>query len=188
MRVSQEKAAENRELIVDTASRLFREKGFDGVGVDAIMQGAGLTHGGFYRHFGSKDDLAAEALARALERSVERQAQYSDLSALVSGYLSEGHCADRGNGCAVAALGGDTARQGDAVRRGITAHVHGQIDRFVGLLRGGSKARRRRRAIATLAGMVGGMVLARAVADEALAKEILATVREELAEGLEGAQ
>src|SRR6266446_253236 len=69
MRVSREKAAKNRERIVETASRMFREHGFDGVGIDAIMQGAGLTHGGFYGHFGSKDDLAAEAVARALELS-----------------------------------------------------------------------------------------------------------------------
>ena len=62
MRVSREKAAENREKIVEVAARLFRERGFDGVGVDAIMKEAGLTHGGFYGHFGSKDDLAAEAL------------------------------------------------------------------------------------------------------------------------------
>src|SRR6266850_2938125 len=107
MRVSRDKAAENRERIVDTASRLFREKGFEGVGVDAIMNGAGLTHGGFYGHFGSKDDLAAEAVARALERSVEKQSRYTNLSDLISGYLSERHCADRANGCAVAALGAD---------------------------------------------------------------------------------
>ena len=71
MRVTREKAAENRERIVDTASRLFREKGFDGVGLDAIMKDAGLTHGGFYGHFGSKDDLAAEAVTRALELSMK---------------------------------------------------------------------------------------------------------------------
>src|SRR3981081_2139729 len=69
MRVSREKAAENRERIVETAARLFRENGFDGVGGDAIMKGAGLTHGGFYGHFASNDDLAAEAVTRALERN-----------------------------------------------------------------------------------------------------------------------
>ena len=67
MRVSREKAAENRERIVDTAARLFRETGFDGVGVDEIMNGAGLTHGGFYGHFGSMEDLATEAVLRALQ-------------------------------------------------------------------------------------------------------------------------
>src|SRR6202011_3642660 len=105
MRVSREKAIENRERIVETASRLFREKGFDGVGVDAIMSGAGLTHGGFYGHFGSKDDLAAEAVVRALERSAEKLGRHANLTELISEYLSERHCADRASGCAIAALG-----------------------------------------------------------------------------------
>jgi AcrR family transcriptional regulator len=83
MRVTREKAAENRERIVETAARLFREYGFDGVGVDAIMKGAGLTHVGFYGHFASKDDLAAEAVTRALEWSADKESCFTDLSALV---------------------------------------------------------------------------------------------------------
>src|SRR5215831_8850272 len=105
MRVSREKAAESRERILDTASRLFRERGFDGVGLDAIMKAAGLTHGGFYGHFASKDDLAAEAVTRALEQSAAKQSCFTDLGDLVSDYLSEQHHADRSNGCALAALG-----------------------------------------------------------------------------------
>src|SRR5260370_119929 len=146
MRVSRDKAAENRERIVDTASRLFREKGFEGVGVDAIMNGAGLTHGGFYGHFDSKDDLAAEAVTSALERSAEKQSRYTNLTDLVSEYLSEAHSADRANGCAVAALGADLARQRDDVRRGLTAYVRGRLDRFTRLLGTGPAARRRKRA------------------------------------------
>ena len=75
MRVSRQMAAENRERIVDTAARLFREKGFNGL--DEIMNGAGLTHGGFYGHFGSKEDLAAEAVLRALRRSAERKSRFT---------------------------------------------------------------------------------------------------------------
>ena len=182
MRVTRDKAAENRERIVDAASRLFREKGFDGVGVDAIMNGAGLTHGGFYGHFGSKDDLAAEAVARALERSVEEQSRYTNLTDLVSEYLSERHRADRANGCAIAALGDEMARQRDGVRRGLTEHVRWQLDRFTRLLRTGSAARRRKRAIATLAGMIGALTLARAVDDPALSKEILVVARKAFGE------
>jgi TetR/AcrR family transcriptional repressor of nem operon len=182
MRVSRAKAVENRERIVDTASRLFREKGFDGVGVDAIMHGAGLTHGGFYGHFGSKEDLAAEAVARALERSFQKQSRHTSLSDLVSNYLSERHCADRANGCAMAALGADVARQRDGVRRGLTEHVRGQLGRLTRLLGNGPAARRRKRAIATLAGMVGALTLARAVDDPALSKEILAAARNALGE------
>jgi TetR/AcrR family transcriptional repressor of nem operon len=178
MRVSRERAAENRQRIVETASRMFREHGFDGVGVDAIMNGAGLTHGGFYGHFRSKDDLAAEAMTRALERSVEKQRRYTKLNDLVSGYLSGRHRADRARGCAIAALGADIARQGEGVRGASTAYVRGQLDRFACLLRNGTAASRRRRAITTLAGMVGALTLARAVDDPALSEEILAVARD----------
>src|SRR5205807_1407718 len=162
MRVSRQKAAENRERIVDTASRLFREKGLDGVGLDAIMKAAGLTHGGFYGHFASKHDLAAEAVTRALERSAEKQSRFTDLGDVVSDYLSEQHCTDRANGCALAALGADMARQDEGIRRGPTAYVRTQLDRFGQLLRGGTTASRRKRAIAMLAGLVGALTLARA--------------------------
>jgi TetR/AcrR family transcriptional repressor of nem operon len=128
MRVSREKVAENRVRIVETASRLFREGGFEGVGVDAIMNAAGLM-------------LAAEAVTRALERSVEKQSRYANLSDLVLEYLSERHCADRANGCAIAALGADMARQRGTVRRGLTAHVRAQLDHFSRLLRNGPAAK-----------------------------------------------
>jgi TetR/AcrR family transcriptional repressor of nem operon len=178
MRVSREQAAENRQRIVQTAARMFREHGFDGVGVDAIMNGAGLTHGGFYGHFRSKDDLAAEAVTRALARGVEKQSRYTKLNDLVSGYLSERHRDDRANGCAIAALGADIVRQGEGVRGALTTYVREQIDRFTSLLRNGAAASRRRRAITTLAGMVGALTLARAVDDPALSEEILTVARE----------
>ncbi len=179
MRVSREKAAENRERIVETAARLFRENGFDGVGIDAIMKEAGLTHGGFYGHFASKDDLAAEAVTRAFERSAEQQSRYSDLGDLVADYLSERHRADRANGCAVVALGADMVRHGAGVRRGLTAYLRAQMDRLARLVTDGTAARRRKRAIATLAGIVGALTLARAVDDAALSREILAAARDE---------
>ena len=104
MRVTREKAAESRARIVETASRLFREKGFDGVGLDAIMKEAGLTHGGFYGHFTCKEDLAAEAVAHALEKSAELQRQHTNVDDFVCDHLSESHFADRANGCALVAL------------------------------------------------------------------------------------
>jgi TetR/AcrR family transcriptional regulator, transcriptional repressor for nem operon len=167
----------NREAIVATAARLFRENGFDGVGLDAIMESAGLTHGGFYRHFRSKDDLAAEAVAHGLATSAGRQAALPSLKALVSSYLSPEHRANRGNGCMIAALGCDMTRQGKEVRRALTADVRAQIDRLAGWTDGPNAVARRRRAIATLAGMVGALILARAVGDAALSDEILAAGR-----------
>ena len=188
MRVSREQAAENRRRIVETASRMFRENGFDGVGVDAIMKGAGLTHGGFYGHFRSKDDLAAEAVTRALERSTERQSRFTDLRDLVSDYLSERHRANRADGCAIVALGDEMVRQGEGMRRGVTAHVRAQLDRFSHLLKGGTAASRRKRAIATLAGMIGALMLARAVEDPALSDEILTAARDAFGEGRPSSQ
>src|ERR1700754_5175376 len=117
MRVSRAQPAENRERILDVASRLFREKGLDGIGVADLMKGAGLTHGGFYGHFKSKDDLAAQAAKRALSHSNATWTEIIETSKgdpfvqVVKGYLSEGHRDRLGNGCAFAALGADAARQ-----------------------------------------------------------------------------
>src|SRR5260370_22815962 len=141
------------------------------------MNGAGLTHGGFYGHFGSKDDLAAEAVARALECSVEKQSRYTNLTDLVSEYLSERHCADRANGCAIAALGADVARRHDGVRRGLTEHVRGHLARLARIIKNGPAKRRRKHAMATLAGLEGALTLAPSVDDPALSKEILAAAR-----------
>ena len=177
MRVTREKAAENRARIVATAARLFREKGFDGVGLDAIMKEAGLTHGGFYGHFSSKEDLAAEAVTRAVEQGARWQSRYTNVADFVSDYLSESHFADRANGCVLAALGGDVARRGEGVRSGVTSYVRTALEWLAGLCRG-TPAARRRRAITTLAGVVGAMTLARAVEDPVLSDEILSTARQ----------
>ena len=178
MRVSRQKAAENRRRIVEAAARLFRDDGFDGVGVDAIMKEARLTHGGFYGHFASKEALMVEAMAHALDRSTAWQAGLGSLSELMAGYLSDRHRSDRANGCAVAALGADVARLSSPLRKTLTAGVRWQIGRITSLLKRGTPAARRRRAIATYAGMVGALVLARAVDDPALARKILTAARD----------
>ena len=116
-------------------------------------------------------------MVRALERSAEKLGRHANLTELVSEYLSERHCADRASGCAIAALGADVARRHDGVRRGLTEHVRGQLDRLARLIKNGPVKRRRKRAIVTLAGMVGALTLARAVDDPALSKEILAVTR-----------
>ncbi|WP_422000812.1 TetR/AcrR family transcriptional regulator [Reyranella sp.] len=180
MRVSREQAAENRRRIVEAAARLFREQGFDGTGVDAIMRAAGLTHGGFYGQFESKDALAVEAMEQAIDRSLAWQEKAGDVAALVDAYLSPRHVADRGGGCAVAALAGETPRQTPAMKRTVTAGIRRQIDRIADLLKRGPATARRRHAIATYAGLVGALVLARAVDDRVLAGEILSAARHAL--------
>src|SRR4029450_4668968 len=128
MRVSRQQAVEHRQRIVEVAAGLFRDDGFDGVGVDAIMKEAHLTHGGFYGHFASKDALMAEAMAHAVDRSMAWQERGGSLSELGAGDLSGRARAGGGNGCAVAALGADVARQSPALRRTVTAGVRHQID------------------------------------------------------------
>ena len=183
MRVTREKMLENREQIVATAAKLFAEKGFDSVGVDAIMEGVGLTHGGFYRHFRSKDDLAAEALTQGLAASGERLQRHTTLAGYVESYLSPQHRDNPAAGCLIAALAADVARQGDAVRDRMTAHLPNALARLAVLTPGDDPAETRRQAIMALVGMVGALVLARAVNDPALSDEILTTAREALSNG-----
>src|ERR1700753_2414899 len=122
MRVSREKAAEHRERIIDAAGALFRAKGFGGVGVADIMKAADLTHGGFYGHFASKDDLVAQSSRRTMGRAaanwskIVEDAPKKPYAALLKHYLSPRHRDDPGQGCAFAALGNDAARSGQVVR------------------------------------------------------------------------
>ena len=179
MKVTRERAAQNRERILDAAAQLFRERGFEGIGVADLMKEAGLTHGGFYGHFSSKDDLIAQASARELTRSLAHWSQVGDraaddrLSAIASAYLSTTHRDNPGAGCLLAALGPDVSRQGPAVRRAVTDYVRSVCDLLTKLVPGKSKAARRQKAISTYATLVGAMVLARAVDDRALSQEIL---------------
>ena len=186
MRVSREKAAENRERIIDAAGALFREKGFDGIGVADIMMAADLTHGGFYGHFTSKDDLVAQASRRAMARAavnwekVVAGAKIDPYAALLARYLSPRHRDEPGRGCAFAALSGDAARCGKPVRTAFAQGLEPLIDIVAKAIPGRSKAARRRKAVAAVAELVGAVILARAVGDASLSDEILEAARQEL--------
>jgi TetR/AcrR family transcriptional repressor of nem operon len=188
MKVSRAQAAENRERVVDTAGRLFREKGFDGIGLAELMGAAGLTHGGFYRNFASKEELVAEASTHALEQSLAGwQARIAAqpenaLQALFDSYLSARHRANPATGCPLAALAGDAARGGGAIRQAFTRGLRGFRALIAPLLPGNSEALRQQRALATLSLLVGAMVLSRATEDEALSDEILDAARASLRE------
>lgn len=110
MRVTKAQAERNRAHIVATAARLFRERGYDGVGVAELMAAAGFTHGGFYKHFRSKADLMAEASASGLSQTAART-EGVDAAEFVERYVSREHRDGRGDGCTIAALSGDAARQ-----------------------------------------------------------------------------
>jgi TetR/AcrR family transcriptional repressor of nem operon len=183
MRVSREQAAINRERVLDIAARLFRERGFNGVGVADLMKEAGLTHGAFYRQFASKEDLMAQASVRAYEQLHERWAKDAKrspdkpLAGIVSSYLSATHRDSPGGGCATAALGAEAARQGAPLRRAFTDGTKAQLDALTELVPGTTGAARRRRAVVTLSAMLGAVVLARAIDDDALSNEILRCVK-----------
>ena len=186
MRVSREKAAENRQRIIDAAGALFRAKGFAGIGVADIMGAADLTHGGFYGHFASKDDLAARASRRALARSAakwERVAAGSPkgaYAALLANYLTPTHRDDPARGCTFASLGSEAARGGKAVHAAFADGLQPFLDILAEAIPGRSKAARRRKAVASMAALVGAVTLARAVGDQRLSDEILEAVHREL--------
>jgi TetR/AcrR family transcriptional regulator, transcriptional repressor for nem operon len=184
VRRTREATAESRQTIVTTASRLFREKGFDGVGVADIMAAAGLTHGGFYRHFASKEALIAEAMADAFaEKARLLEADGKDelmrkARSYVIDYLSSGHVSMVGIGCPIAALGSEAPHMGKPV-----ADVFAQgIEQLLGPLASAldaSSPNARPSALRLLAILVGAVVIARAVDAQELRDELLAAARAE---------
>ncbi len=187
MRVSREKAAESRERILAAASRLFRERGIDAAGVDDVTRAAGLTHGGFYGHFDSKEALAAEAIERAMAASAKRWRKLRHgmpaeeaLNALLTGYLSPQHRDARGRGCPLSALGSEVARQPESVRRSFTKGLMEMLNVLEELVPDEEPVNRRNRSILTLAALVGATIMARAVENAELSNLILTTVLKEL--------
>ncbi|WP_051988231.1 TetR/AcrR family transcriptional regulator [Bosea sp. UNC402CLCol] len=175
MRVSREQAAQNRERVIETASRLFREHGFDGIGLKDLMAGAGLTQGGFYKQFASKDELTALASRRAIASSAERWSSAAasrpgdPLSAVAEFYLSPEHVAERAEGCAFVALASDAARQGPEVKAEFEAGIRANLDMIASL----SGEENSDALLAKLSMMVGAVLLSRTVNDETLARRIL---------------
>lgn len=198
MKVSKAQAAQNRQDILQAAARLYREHGLAGIGVAEVTRGAGLTHGGLYRHFASKDVLVQEACARAFDWSMaalDEPGQAHDMQARVQAYLSPRHRDNPGEGCPVAALAVDVARTGGALSAVFAQGVEGNITRFARALGGlaqdaAPSAAQRAEAIATLGAMVGALVLARATAAGApgLSDEILQAMRAHLTEQVAGSQ
>src|SRR5436190_9347616 len=175
MRVSKAKAAQNREQILTTAARLFRENGIRATGVDAISRRAGVTHGGFYSQFESKEAVAAEAIRLALSRwryvwrrAADGKGRREAFRSIVTGYLSPEHRDAPGRGCVVAALGPSIARQPRKVRAAFTAELKDAMDFLAALVPGDHPARRHEDALAAFACMIGALILARAVDDRRL--------------------
>ena len=198
-RVSRQQKERNRERIVAAAGRGFRARGIDGVGIDELMKAAGMTHGGFYNHFSSKEDLALEVLNQGFTASLgsvdaligaHPRSRRAALNAIIDSYLSTYHRDHPEEGCASAALAADAGRHGRKAQEEYRRGLQGYIAVITDLLRGGAKQtetkldprKAREQAIALFSQLVGAQLVARAIAeaDPELSDEILTANSKEL--------
>ena len=189
MRYSKDHKRETHERIVRKASVKLRERGAHGIGVADLMKEAGLTHGGFYAHFPSREALVVEAFAYAMDRSAARWERIAEempadkrFAAIIDSYLSSAHRDNPGTGCAVPALAAEIAREGSKTRKVFAEKLERMIDRLAGQLPGRSRKAAREQALASLATMVGAVILGRAGGGE-FSDEILAASRKALLGG-----
>jgi TetR/AcrR family transcriptional repressor of nem operon len=182
---SKAEKTKTHKRIVAIASKKFREEGLAGFGIADLMKEAGLTVGGFYKHFDSRDDLVAEAVGSALgawKRQVDAAASGGPpvtYESLIDDYLSEAHRNQPGTGCPVVALAGDIARSDRRTRAVVTREIRDSIELLATLIRGTNeegKGTARAQAILTYCALVGAIGVARAVSDQQLSREILKTV------------
>ncbi|WP_349657715.1 TetR/AcrR family transcriptional regulator [Xanthomonas sp. 10-10] len=190
MKITKAQSLENRARIVETASALFRERGYDGVSVADLMAAAGLTQGGFYKHFGSKADLIAETAQHGLEQ-ISRQVEGLEIRDFINFYVSRTHRDGRSDGCTMAALSGDAARQSVEIKATFAAGLErmlATVEREGVLPDAGSQASVRAKTLDMFAHMLGAVVLSRACPDDApLADEILLACRTQLLAALDPA-
>ncbi len=195
MRVSKEQAAQNRQQILTAAARLLRERGIHATGVDAITTEAGLTHGSLYSQFGSKEAIVTEAIRAAMTRSkylwqkaAAQKPKGEAFCNIVDRYLSTEHRDSHGQGCVVAALGADIARQSPSIREAFTKELVDGIKFLAELTPGTDPAQRYDSALAAFTNMVGALILARAVNDENLSERILHTTAKQVTQRIKTRQ
>jgi TetR/AcrR family transcriptional regulator, transcriptional repressor for nem operon len=181
--------AQTHERLVEAAAARFREKGLDGISLADLMKELGLTHGGFYKHFASRDALVAEAVEYAYEQGERTVAKIVDdkgrldLCRYVDFYLSDSHRDAPGTGCAISALSADISRRDEDTQARYRQQLDGIFTR-IGASFPGNKAEQRKQAIAFMTRMYGAILIARGAGDSQLSEEILETVREQLHESL----
>lgn len=191
MRYSREHKLETHARIVKKASVRLREKGAHGIGVADLMKDAGLTHGGFYAHFDSREALVIEAFADAMDRSTERWRRLAEttppekrMATIVESYLTPLHRDDPGHGCAVPALGAEIARESPRTRKAFAAKLEQMIDMLAEQIPDVPRKAARKQAMATLATMAGTLVLARIAGSGDLSDEILKAGRDRSLQGI----
>ncbi|MBR1231087.1 TetR/AcrR family transcriptional regulator [Bradyrhizobium sp. AUGA SZCCT0177] len=185
MRYSKEHKQETHARIVKKASVRLREKGAHGIGVADLMKEAGLTHGGFYAHFDSREALVIEAFAYAMDRSTERWRKVADetppdkrLATIVENYLTPVHRDDPGHGCAIPTLGAEIARESAKTRKAFAAKLEAMIDMMADQILDVPRKVARKQAVAALATMMGTLVLSRIAGNGEFSDEMLAAGRE----------
>jgi len=185
MRYSKEHKQETHARIVKKASVRLREKGAHGIGVADLMKEAGLTHGGFYAHFDSREALVIEAFAYAMDRSTERWRKIAEqtpadkrLATIVESYLTPVHRDDPGHGCAVPTLGAEIARESPKTRKAFAAKLEEMIDMMADQVLDVPRKSARKQAVAALATMMGTLVLSRIAGNGEFSDEVLSTGRE----------
>jgi TetR/AcrR family transcriptional repressor of nem operon len=185
MRYSREHKLETHARIVKRASVRLREKGAHGIGVADLMKDAGLTHGGFYAHFDSREALVIEAFAHAMDRSTERWRKLAEqtppeqrMAAIVDSYLTPLHRDDPGHGCAIPTLGAEIARESPKTRRAFAAKLDEMIDMLAAQIPDLPRKPARKQAMAAIATMMGTLVMARVAGNGEFSDEILSSGRE----------
>jgi TetR/AcrR family transcriptional repressor of nem operon len=185
MRYSREHKLETHARIVKKASVRLREKGAHGIGVADLMKEAGLTHGGFYAHFDSREALVIEAFTHAMDRSTERWRKLAEqtppekrLAMIVNTYLTPLHRDDPGHGCSVPALGAEIARESPKTRRAFAGRLEQMIDTLAAQLPGIPRKAARKQAMAAIATMMGTLVLARVAGGGDFSDELLGAGRD----------
>jgi len=185
MRYSREHKLETHARIVKKASVRLREKGAHGVGVADLMKEAGLTHGGFYAHFDSREALVIEAFAYAMDRSTERWRKLAEatppekrLATIVNSYLTPLHRDDPGHGCAVPTLGAEIARESPKTRKAFAAKLEQMVDMLAEQIPDVPRKAARKQAMAAIATMMGTLVLARVAGNGEFSDEVLGAGRD----------
>jgi TetR/AcrR family transcriptional regulator, transcriptional repressor for nem operon len=185
MRYSREHKLETHARIVKKASVRIREKGAHGIGVADLMKDAGLTHGGFYAHFDSREALVIEAFAYAMDRSTERWRKLTEtvppekrMAIIVDTYLTPLHRDDPGHGCAVTALGAEIARESPKTRKAFAAKLEQMVDMLAEQIPDVPRKAARKQALAALSSMVGALMLSRIAGSGELSDEILSAGRD----------
>ncbi|MEB0077690.1 TetR/AcrR family transcriptional regulator [Pseudomonas sp. CCI3.2] len=178
MKVTKEKAAQNKEAILEAASHLYRERGIDGIGIGELARSTGLTHGGFYKQFpGGKEQLVTEAVRRAFAPEVNQWHTARSISEIVDGYLADAHICNEGDGCPIPAMAADVARNGGPISTEFTSGIRDLMGLLAERAEGQTPEIKQANAAQILASIAGAILIVRAVDDPELSALIINSVK-----------